>query len=408
MRYTFIFLSFICVNIIGQTKNVLFLGNSYTASNSLPQLTANIALSLNDTLNWDSNTPGGYTFQQHSTNSTSLSKIATGNWDYVVLQEQSQIPSFPPSQVANDCYPFAAILIDSIKSANSCVEPLFFMTWGRENGDQSNCANYPPLCTYDGMQARLRESYIQMSLDNQCSVSPVGAAWKYVRDQHPSIGLYSSDGSHPSIYGSYLAACVHYSSLFKKSPVGSTYISSISNSDALLLQEAAALIVLDSLDNWRIGANDVDALFTYQVTGSSVSFTYTGQNATSLLWDFGDGNNSTIVDPIHSFITNGTFTVQLIANNNCGSDTTIQSIGISNVGIQEISSYKITQHENIISLSFNTSTEKIISLVNLDGKLLYLKNTRAKELMIPVLRNKFYILSVNDSEGTSTTKFFTP
>ena len=315
-----------------------------------------------------------------------MSKIATGNWDYVVLQEQSQIPSFPPSQVANDCYPFAAILIDSIKSANSCVEPLFFMTWGRENGDQSNCANYPPLCTYDGMQARLRESYIQMSLDNQCSVSPVGAAWKYVRDQHPSIGLYSSDGSHPSIYGSYLAACVHYSSLFKKSPVGSTYISSISNSDALLLQEAAALIVLDSLDNWRIGANDVDALFTYQVTGSSVSFTYTGQNATSLLWDFGDGNNSTIVDPIHSFITNGTFTVQLIANNNCGSDTTIQSIGISNVGIQEISSYKITQHENIISLSFNTSTEKIISLVNLDGKLLYLKNTRAKELMIPVFK----------------------
>jgi hypothetical protein len=282
------------------------------------------------------------------------------------------------------------------------------MTWGRENGDQSNCANYPPLCTYDGMQARLRESYIQMSLDNQCSVSPVGAAWKYVRDQHPSIGLYSSDGSHPSIYGSYLAACVHYSSLFKKSPVGSTYISSISNSDALLLQEAAALIVLDSLDIWRIGANDVDALFSYQVTGYSVSFTYTGQNATSLLWDFGDGNNSTIVDPIHSFITNGTFTVQLIANNNCGSDTTIQSVGISNVGIQEISSYKITQHENIISLSFNTSTEKIISLVNLDGKLLYLKNTRAKELIIPVLRNKFYILSVNDSEGTSTTKFFTP
>ena len=408
MRYTFIFLSFLSFTFFGQTKNVLFLGNSYTNSNSLPQLTANIATSFNDTLNWDSNTPGGYTFQQHSSNATSLSKIANGNWDFVVLQEQSQIPSFPPSQVANDCYPFAAILVDSIKSANSCTEPLFFMTWGRENGDQNNCVNYPPLCTYDGMQARLRESYLQMSLDNQCSVSPVGAAWKYVRDQHPSIGLYTTDGSHPSVYGSYLAACVHYSSIFKKSPVGSTYISSISNTDALLLQQAAALIVLDSLANWRIGANDVEALFTYQIAGSSISFTYNGQNANSLFWDFGDGSNSTVFNPIHNFINNGTYAVQLIAINGCGSDTTIQNVVISNVGIQEMSSYKITQSENLISLSFNSSAEKIISLVNLDGKLLYIKNTRAKELRIPVLSNKFYILSVKDSKGISKKKFFTP
>jgi hypothetical protein len=408
MRYTFIFLSFICFNIFGQTKNVLFLGNSYTASNSLPQLTANIALSLNDTLNWDSNTPGGYTFQQHSTNSTSLSKIATGTWDYVVLQEQSQIPSFPPTQVANDCYPYAATLVDSIKSANPCAEPLFFMTWGRENGDQSNCVNYPPLCTYDGMQARLRESYIQMSLDNQCAVSPVGAAWKYVRDQHPSIGLYSNDGSHPSIYGSYLAACVHYSSIFKKSPVGSTYISSISNSDALLLQEAAAIIVLDSLDNWRIGANDVDALFSYQVTGSTSSFSYTGINGTSLLWDFGDGNTSTTFNPIHNYVNNGNYSVQLIANNNCGSDTLIQNVGISSVGIQEISAFKITQQKNMISLFFDSSAEKIISIVNLDGKILYLNNTNATELTIPVLGGKVYILSVTSSKEVKTTKIFVP
>ena len=151
------------------------------------------ASSLGDSVYYDSNTPGGYTFQGHSTNATSLSKIAFGNWDYVFLQEQSQIPSFPPSQVATDCFPYASILVDSILSSNPCAEPVFFMTWGRENGDQSNCANYPPLCTYDGMQARLRESYLQLSIDNNCTVSPVGAAWKYVRDQYPSIGLYTTD-----------------------------------------------------------------------------------------------------------------------------------------------------------------------------------------------------------------------
>jgi hypothetical protein len=81
------------------------------------------------------------------------------------------------------------------------------MTWGRENGDQDNCANYTPLCTYDGMQQRLRESYVQMADDNNAIVVPVGMAWKYVRDNYPEIDLYQSDESHPSVEGTYLAAC---------------------------------------------------------------------------------------------------------------------------------------------------------------------------------------------------------
>ena len=225
------------------------------------------------------------------------------------------------------------------------------MTWGRENGDQSNCANYPPLCTYDGMQSRLRESYIEMSTDNQCSVSPVGAAWKYVRDQYPSIALYTSDGSHPSIYGSYLAACVHYSSIYKKSPVGSSYCSSISCSDALLLQQAAALIVLDSLDNWRIGANEVSASFSHQIVGTTVAFTNNGQNTLSADWNFGDGTTSTDMNPTHNFTANGSYNVQLIANGNCGSDTLIQTIDISNVGIKELdslSNYSAQKHDLLV------------------------------------------------------------
>lgn len=43
------------------TKKVLFLGNSYTAVNNLPQMMADVAVSAGDTLWFDSNTPGGYT-----------------------------------------------------------------------------------------------------------------------------------------------------------------------------------------------------------------------------------------------------------------------------------------------------------------------------------------------------------
>ena len=39
---------------------------------------------------------------------------------------------------------------------------------------------------------------------------------------------------------------------------------------------------------------------------------------TSWLWDFGDGNNSTLQHPSHTYTTSGTYTVQLTATNSVG------------------------------------------------------------------------------------------
>jgi len=209
----FIALSSIC---FAQTKSILFIGNSYTYYNGgVDVMLKNIALAEGDTLYTESLTVGGATFSSFCNNSETFSRIRSRAWDYVVLQEQSQLPSFPPSQVEAECYPYAKRLCDSIRANDSCTQILFFMTWGRENGDQSNCNAYPPLCTYDGMQQRLRESYVQMADDNNAIVVPVGLAWKYVRDNYPEINLYQSDESHPSVEGTYLAALTFRSILFQ-------------------------------------------------------------------------------------------------------------------------------------------------------------------------------------------------
>jgi hypothetical protein len=239
-----------------QTKSALFLGNSYTYFNSMSTLIDNLALDAGNGLVHDSNTPGGYQLHQHASNSTSLAKIKQRDWDYIIIQAQSQEPSFSPGQVANNTYPFAAILNDSILANNPCTEPLFFMTWGRKNGDASNCGNYPPICTYDGMQQRLKESYMEMASDNEASVAPVGVAWKAVRDLYPSIELYNPDESHPSLEGSYLAACVFYVSMFRESVIGNSFISTLDSTAAYRLQVIASSTVLDSLSVWGIGAND--------------------------------------------------------------------------------------------------------------------------------------------------------
>ena len=390
-----------------QTKNVLFLGNSYTGVNNLPLLTYNLALSLGDTINYDSNTPGGYTYEGHSTNATSLAKIAQGNWDFVVLQEQSQKPSFPSSQVATEVYPYAQILVDSINSANSCTEPIFYMTWGRKNGDAGNCAFYPPLCTYDGMQGRLRESYIEMAVDNDCSVSPVGAAWKYVRDNYPTLELYSADESHPSINGSYLAACVHYASMFRESPVGASFISTLTAIDAAVLQEAAESVVLDSLSTWRIGDNDVIASFTSNTVNGSTAFSENGTNGTTYSWDLDDGSTETAAAFSHTYANDGTYNVELIATNGCDSDTITQEVIVNTTGMNENQlNFEILQSQNKYSLLFKNTAERHFQLYDTKGSLIQENKKTNSEIIITLPEAGIYLLHIVESDKSAVIKVF--
>jgi hypothetical protein len=319
------------------TKRVLFIGNSYTYVNNLPQMIADVANSNGDVLVFDSNTPGGCTLEQHSLNTTSLNKIMLGTWDDVVLQEQSQLPSFSNPEVATMVFPFAHKLDSIILKYNPCAETVFYMTWGRKNGDASNCAVWPPVCTYNGMDSLLHLRYVQMAADNHGVVSPVGALWKYIRQNFPAIELYSADESHPSVAGTYAAACSFYATVFKKNPSLISFNSTLSASDAMLIRDAAKLIVFDSLLNWHVGEYDPIADFTFiQSDFSDVSFTNTSTNSANYHWNFGDGNSSLSQNAVHTYASNGTFTVQLIADS-CGiSDTTSQVITIDLLRFSEL------------------------------------------------------------------------
>ena len=312
-KHLFLLLVLPLIVLSQQKKEVLFVGNSYTYGNNLPDLVKQIALSFGDTLIYDSSTPGGATFNLHTTNTQTINKINQQAWDYVVLQAQSQEPSFSPSQVANDTYPYAQQLVNLIAANDSCTEPIFFMTWGRKYGDQQNCQFYPPICTYNGMQQRLRESYLEMTFNNNATCAPVGMGWKKSIELDSTLNLFASDNSHPSIYGSYLSACTFYSTIFKKSCIGSTYWpNGIDSITALSLQTIATNTVLDSLSAWNI----FNADFTYNQIGDSVSFTNLSSNYESVLWDFGDGQTSTAENPTHTYAVNGNYTVTLTAITN--------------------------------------------------------------------------------------------
>ena len=252
-----LFLLFISFAITSKAQfkkiNALFLGNSYTYVNNLPQLIKDIALANGDTLVFDSNCPGGHTFNNHFNNATSISKINSQAWDCVILQAQSQEPSFSPGQVAAQTLPYAIKLDSLIKNNNACTETVFFETWGRKNGDASNCAAYPPICTYTGMQNRLRASYKLFADTTQSIMAPAGEAWRKSIALSPNLELYSSDQSHPALEGSYLTACVFYETLFHKSVLTNTYTAGVSSINVSFLQQIAHDVVNDSLLVWNIG-----------------------------------------------------------------------------------------------------------------------------------------------------------
>ena len=289
-----------------------------------------LALSKGDTIAVDASTFGGYTFELHSTNATTINKINSQAWDFVVLQEQSQRPSFPPGQVMTEVYPFAALLDSMIEANNPCTETVFFMTWGRKYGDQNNCPFYPPLCTYAGMQQRLFDSYMEMGDTHAATVAPVGIAFKNSMAADSTINLYTPDNSHPSMHGTYLAACVFYATLLQKSPVGATYPPNISATDAAFLQNIAAGTVLDSMEVWNINENAVMADFGHSSSGNIHTFTSMAQNETQHQWDFGDGNTSTQADPTHTYdpCLSGDVTVTYIASSACGSDTATMQLSL--------------------------------------------------------------------------------
>lgn len=313
----------------GKRKRVLFLGNSYVTTNNLPGIIGLIATSQGDTLVQLTNAPGGFTLSNHYSNPTSKSLIAQGGWDIVVIQAQSQEPSFPDGQVEAQTLPFARRLDTLINNIDSCTETQFYMTWGRKNGDAQNCAFYPPLCTFEGMQGKLTERYLRMAEEAKGSVSPVGEVWKKFRSLHPTIELYSSDGSHPSLLGTYLAGLVFYQSIYQKDFSQTVYKPvAVPDSSATFMQQLVSQMLADSAEKWFGKGRLARSRFTHQSQGLSVQFQNQSFAAQSWEWNFGDGQTSNLKNPNHTYTQPGTYSVSLKASNPCENHMVSRSIQV--------------------------------------------------------------------------------
>lgn len=415
LRFTTIMLLLCVVSVTSQTtKKVLFIGNSYTSVNNLPSMISSMATSTGNVLIYDSNAPGGYRFMNHASNASTLSKINSNTWDYVVLQAQSQETSFGATQLTTEVYPYATSLINAIRANNACSQPLFYMTWGKQNGDASNCPYAPWVCTYEGMDDAIRASYISMGTSNAAEVAPAGAVWRYLRTNNPTIGLYSSDESHPSLAGSYAAACALYTMIYKTDPTLITWNSGLSNSDATTIKLAAKTIVFDQISTWNFTVNPTVSMYSEVINANQVSFTNNTTAFDSLLWDFGDGATSTDVNPVHNYTSPGIYTVTLTTTK-CGKSSsqtkTVQIDTILNVGIfdgeKNILIYPnpvSNQFSIVLNQKYKTSSVVIFDVLGNTIMKNEIKDLEVLTMDISALSRGTYIVKITADQDLYTSK----
>ncbi len=227
-----------------ESVKVLFIGNSYTFFNSMPQMFVRIARQKGYQVDIDLIAPGGWTLSKHSANQATLSKIKQTRWDYVVLQEQSIIPSVSSYRMKN-MYPAARKLDRMIR--RSGAKTIFFMTWGRRNGLAKHGFR-----NYKEMQMRVSSGYMTIAKELNATVAPVGLAFQKARLDAPLLDFWEQDNSHPNQMGSYLAACVFFSVIFQESPQGTGDPYNLGQTKAAYLQKVAAETVLSNRKRWNL------------------------------------------------------------------------------------------------------------------------------------------------------------
>lgn len=226
---------------------VLFIGNSYTYYNNMPAMVDSIAKSQKKLLSITRIVKGGEKFAGHLKNPKLHEALKKGGWNFVILQEQSAMPSYPTSVVAGTTYKAAHTLDSLIHAGSPDAKVIFYMTWGHKYGCQKpwKGRDYPMYKTYEGMQERLITSYLEMAYDNDALCAPVGMAWREIRKTHPELQLYKPDCSHPSPLGSYLIANVIYTTMFP-TPYQTGFAPDIAPSTAEIIQQVAQKTVLSN------------------------------------------------------------------------------------------------------------------------------------------------------------------
>lgn len=224
-------------------KRVLYIGNSYLYYNdSVHNHVRRIAEEAgpHDAYRYKSATIGGARLSHHHIDSL-LEPGRLGideSFDLVILQGGSAEPLSESSRAQ-----FRQSAIEMSKKIRATgAEVALYMTHAYVEPDRRYAPN---------LIETIAPTYISVANELDALVIPVGLAFERAYAQRPEIELHKAfDGSHPSVLGTYLAACVVYGSVYDNSSVGIAYDyhGAVSKEDSAFLQRIADQTVREFFD----------------------------------------------------------------------------------------------------------------------------------------------------------------
>jgi hypothetical protein len=178
-----------------RSHKILFIGNSLTYYNDLPGLLAQFPAGEEHPL-WHARVILPNTsLAGHRQLTPARSRLDEGGWTHVVLQEYSS---------------------RSVKHPAATLES--FRLWAedaRRVGAQPVILENWPNVRRPSDLAKTQMAFAQAQNETAAIIAPAGRAWLFCLQSHPEINLYI-DSIHPTVAGTYLAACVLYRTLYRK------------------------------------------------------------------------------------------------------------------------------------------------------------------------------------------------
>ena len=197
ISYVILLLIAIILSAQSQKKiNVLFLGNSLTYTNDLPELMKTVAACDSVEMTYRSICYPNYALIDHWNDGLAQKEIESGKYNFVIVQQG------PSSQTEGRVYLLDyGLKFDSICDQHN-VKLVSYMVW-------------PAKARSNDFQG-VFESYKLLADSAKGIFSPAGEAWLKVWEDNPEFKLYGEDNFHPHYNGSLLAAMVIYGSIIRK------------------------------------------------------------------------------------------------------------------------------------------------------------------------------------------------
>ncbi len=231
------------------TLEILFIGSSYFSYNSLTTIFKNLVNSSGKQVSVSTQIAKGY-LADHADNTLTETKINEKDWDYIILQGVGSLTAYPDYYTHHPVFPALETLQNKISKNCNSTKMVFCMPWAFEDG-MTWVQGWTD--TYSDMQFEIYKNTLEWADSLNFVISPVGWAWNTILSEknYPLHYLHLRDWNHPSLKGSYLMACVIYSTVYRESIEGNSYFGGLTKTDAEYFQKTASNIVLNNLDIWN-------------------------------------------------------------------------------------------------------------------------------------------------------------